>query len=48
MLLQCPECGNAISQHSAQCPKCGCPNYALIERKKELTVASKRANELLV
>lgn len=37
MLLQCPECGNAISQHSAQCPKCGCPNYALIERKKELT-----------
>lgn len=36
MLLQCPECGYTLSQHSAQCPRCGCPNYALISRKKEL------------
>src|SRR5712672_394986 len=24
-LLQCPDCGNQVSDRAASCPKCGCP-----------------------
>ena len=24
-LIQCPDCGNWISEHALACPSCGCP-----------------------
>lgn len=30
-LIQCPDCGNMVSDRAAACPSCGCPAEAIHE-----------------
>lgn len=30
-IIKCPECGQSVSEHAANCPKCGCPINGNIE-----------------
>ncbi len=30
-LIQCPDCGNMVSDRAAACPSCGCPAEAIQE-----------------
>lgn len=30
-LVQCPDCGNMVSDRAAACPSCGCPAEAIAE-----------------
>ena len=30
-LIQCPDCGNMVSDRAAACPSCGCPAEAIAE-----------------
>lgn len=43
-LMQCPECGNKVSDKAEKCPKCGCP----VSRINELQRSKKEKNGYLV
>jgi DNA-directed RNA polymerase subunit RPC12/RpoP len=34
-LIQCPDCGKAISKRAYSCPHCGCPVSEVIEQEQE-------------
>ena len=34
-LLQCPDCGNSVSDQAASCPACGCPMGSIIQVHEE-------------
>lgn len=36
MMIKCPECGNDVSEYSAQCPRCGCPSSIYFSNENDL------------
>lgn len=42
-LMQCPECGNKVSDKAEKCPKCGCP----VSRINELQRSKKKKMDIL-